>query len=88
MIGPSFVEIAQSTNKDNADGKIKFYKIDVDSNASAAEAAKISAMPTFKASWFRVNAISADSRKIETMFVSTILFSRNATRRFLKPGKK
>merc|ERR1712151_46648 len=46
MIGPQFEALAQEKIK--AGGSMKFFKLDVDKNAKAAQAAGIRAMPTFK----------------------------------------
>ena len=50
MIGPEFEALANSGNS------LKFYKLDVDDNAEAAEKAGIEAMPTFKVYSRRLNA--------------------------------
>ena len=56
MIGPKFDALAEASKN----GKLKFFKVDVDKNRDAASAAGIEAMPTFQV-WSEGKKVAAFS---------------------------
>ena len=66
------------------DGKIKFYKVDVDKNIGATQAAGVSDIPAFMVSYSKILILSAESR---TEAISHVFLSKR-NQQVYKNGKK
>ena len=72
MIGPIFEGHATSGEYAN----VKFFKVDVDENAEAAQAAGIQAMPTFK--FYKGGAVVDEMKGADVEGLKTKLAALNA----------